>query len=187
MEYTPVRSAQNPHEMAMFLGFLLAKEVKSYVEIGVREGGTFHKVATSLPKGALVVAIDYPNGPWGYNSQEKMEITIKHLLYLGYNAHLIIGDSTKQETLDKLKTIAHKFDAIFIDGDHRHDVVSSDYKMYGPLCDIVAFHDIVGNGCLDSSRKLQVEVPRLWQEIKQGKRNAELLAPNTKMGIGILF
>jgi hypothetical protein len=72
------------------------------------------------------------------------------------------------------------FDFGFIDGDHSYEGVKADWENYGPMCKIVGFHDIAGQvaGCV-----------RFWNELKASVkyRIEEFLAPETHMGIGIVY
>jgi cephalosporin hydroxylase len=186
MSFKPPHPAQHLHELYQFIGFLKARNVKSYIEVGVRHGGTLFRVATSMPKGSLIVAIDQPNGVWGADSETELKNVIDRLNFLGYDARMILGDSSSEEIVNKVKEIRQRFDAVFIDGDHRYDGVYKDYKAYSPMCDLVAFHDIAGYGCRSVDNHC-VEVPILWSEIKSDRNSCELIGENSRKGIGILY
>jgi predicted O-methyltransferase YrrM len=59
----------------------------------------------------------------------------------GFDTHLIWGDSTAAEVIEKLMALG-PFDAIFIDANHTSLIVEKDWANYGPMGRIVAFHDI---------------------------------------------
>ena len=178
-------SAQRAWELQQFINFLKTRQVRSYIEIGVRHGGTLFRVATALPKGSLIVAVDQPQGAWGADSANNLRNVIDRLSSIGYNAKVVFGNSSSQETIQRVKEISQKFDAAFIDADHRYDSVLKDYKAYSPFCELVAFHDIVGYGCRSGNNL--VEVPRLWSEIRSDRHNYEIVEKNSQMGIGILY
>jgi methyltransferase family protein len=160
--------------------------VASYLEIGARHGDTFHAVMSSLPIGSTGVAVDWPGSVWGTDSQACLEKACEDLRQQGYVIELIIGDSLGRDAVLSVQAQA-PFDAIFIDGDHRYLGVLGDWLNYGKLGKIVAFHDIDGEGLIDKKTGNQVEVPRLWQEIKPRFPHRELIGAQRGMGIGILF
>ena len=139
---------------------------------------------SSLPKGSFGLAIDYPNGLWGKGgTYQKLYAAVQDLRNKGYNAHCYMGDSGAQETVNMARQF-FPFDAALIDGDHTYEGVKADWENYGPMADIVAFHDIVGDGQFEKKRKIPVEVPKLWKELKGNK--IEFIAHGSKMGIGVI-
>lgn len=175
------KSGQMDYELkAMIAEFAGAT---SYLEIGARYGDTFYDVMRSLPKGSRGVCVDMPSGYWGSNgTEEYLLAACEKLRTMGYAITLILGDSTSHEIIEQVKSLA-PFDACLIDGDHRYDGVKADWLNYGGLCRKVAFHDIVGQG-QRHSEGVYVEVPRLWQEIKNANCK-EFVADKSTMGIGI--
>lgn len=180
--------SQHPDEIFPFIDFLKGRGVRSYLEVGARHGDTFHLVAKSLPEGARVVAMDLPGGAWGKSSSvNALRDAIADLS--GYDAHMILGDSTKRDIIAKAKALG-PYDAILIDGDHRYDGVKKDCINYAPMGSIIAFHDIVGEGqTTKDGSAIPVEVPRLWREIKEAgdyKEIYEFIGDGSAMGIGVI-
>lgn len=179
------QSSQQPDELFQFIDLLHQNKVRSYLEIGARHGDTFYTVAKSLPAGSRVVAVDMPDGPWGSSwSKECLCECISELKTDDYDAHCIFGNSGDQSVIDAVS--AHgKFDAVFIDGDHRYEAVKRDFVNYRGK--ITAFHDIDGDGIF--LRDMEVQVPKLWSEIKQQYRHIEFINPadSRRMGIGVIF
>lgn len=179
------RASQRADELLPFIELLRKEGVRSYLEIGARHGDTFDMVARSLPRGSRAVAVDLGGGPWGTpKSIPALKDAVRGLE--GYDAHLIFGDSTSTEVIEKVEALG-PFDAVLIDGDHRYAGAKADWLNYGPMGRLVAFHDIVGEGQTTKDAAAHpVEVPRLWAEIK-GERHVEFVGPDSKMGIGVIL
>lgn len=179
--------SQVPEELSAFIALLKSRGVRSYLEIGARHGDTFHAVMTSLPVGSIGVAVDLPGGAWGQTkSAQHLDRAVTDLCHLGYKASRIFGNSRATETFFAVQALS-PFDAGLIDGDHRYCGVKADWETYGPLCAITAFHDIAGEGQTARNGGMPVEVPRLWREIKAERDTVEFVAPQSKMGIGVVL
>lgn len=180
--------SQNAIELAAFVDFLERQRVRSYLEIGARNGDTYFHVMTHLPKRSHGVAVDLPGGKWGskrsYPDLERASLELKQR---GYFSRLLIGNSGKAWIIKRVKRYG-PYDAILIDGDHRYEGVKRDWDNYGPLGRFVAFHDIAGEGqTTKTDEALPVEVPRLWAEIQKAETCVEFIAPGSKMGIGVVI
>ena len=180
------KGGQHVEELAGMLSVISGQCVRRYLEIGVRYGDTFHAVMSSLPAGSVGVAVDLPGSLWGTKGSDiAMNEAVDDLRALGYEVHLILGDSTDRTIIDAVATLG-PYDFALIDGDHRYSGVKADWQNYGHLCGAVAFHDIVGHGQRHDAIS-HVEVPRFWQEVKQGLRNKEIIGRNSTMGIGVVW
>lgn len=191
-DFTFYRSKLLQHalEHIRFLGLLAENGVRSYMEIGSMYGGSLWRVARSLHRGARVVSVDYPvDTP---SSLPHLQSCVAELSEMGYDAHLILGDSMEPDTVDRVRKLA-PFDCVFIDGAHTLEAVKSDWENYGPMGRIVAFHDIAWNETWRSSvpgRPFKaMGVPSFWNEIKQGYRHVEIKMhqPSNYYGIGVLW
>ena len=179
-------ASQMAGEFSAFLRLLNDHGVQSYLEIGSREGDSFHEIMISLPRGSRGVAVDMPGGHWGKpTSSRKLMRAVHDLKRRGYDVSYFFGDSTADGTFEEVKSRG-PYDAVLIDGDHRYEGVKSDWLRYGKLAPIVAFHDIVGTGQKDKHGS-QVEVPRLWAELKPDHKHQEYVDDGSAMGIGVLF
>ena len=180
-------ASQMAGEFSSFITLLKNRGVQSYLEIGAREGDSFHEVMVNLPRGSRGVAIDLPGGSWGKSSTDKKLLRVmRDLTQRGYKVSHWFGDSGAEST----RTIVQMrgpYDAALIDGDHRYEGVRRDWECYKHIAPLIAFHDIVGHGESEKVRGFPVEVPRLWEEIKVGQDYVEYIDDNSKMGIGCLL
>lgn len=171
---------QDPWEFSRWLELLETFDASAYLEIGSCFGHTLRMASahlcTSLPE---IVSVDLGVGVGALEGEDTAAYLRKVAGNIG--AHLIIGDSHSQDTLDQVMAVSPHYDACFIDGDHTYEGVKRDWEMYGPLCRMVAFHDIYyafGN----------CGVGRFWEEIRNsGKGVVEIRAKNAKYGIGVIF
>ncbi|TCU34148.1 class I SAM-dependent methyltransferase [Rhizobium azibense] len=187
-------ASQRADELLPFIDLLKSRKVASYLEIGARHGDTFYEVMKSLPKGSLGIAVDLPGGAWGVSSSRKaLDEAVSDLRNDGYRAIAHYGDSTSDEIVGSVVETASwylgqkKFGAILIDGDHRYDGVSADWRTWGGMSRIVGFHDIAGEGVRQKTSGDLVEVPRLWRELKDQYETIEFVGPESAMGIGVIL
>lgn len=185
------KPSQNEFELRSFIDLLNHYGVKSYLEVGAREGDTFVEIMQSLPKGSKGVAVDLPGGLWGKKSTaKKLPEAINHLQKNGYNVSALFGNS--QETATKRIVVGRgPYDAILIDGDHTLLGVSRDFDNYHHLAPIIAFHDIVGTGQVERVFNNPVEVPIFWQSLKVNYASTyefvEFVDDGSAMGIGVMI
>ena len=171
------RASQHPEELQPFIDYLLENNVRSYLELGARQGDTFYQIMSQLPKGSKGVAVDLPHGPWGgRGSRRQLKQVIESLP--DYDVTAVFGDTSL--VVDRVKALG-PFDAVFIDADHRYEAVKRDFENYGE--NIVAFHDIDAHGCVCGQFK--VGAPELWKEIR--KNYVEFIHKSDRpMGIGVM-
>lgn len=178
---------QDEREMAQYLALLKREGVRSYLEIGSKYGGFLWRVANSLPKGSRVVSIDLPWGDGSFKeSQPHLEACVTALKDRGYDAHLHLGDSTTPEAIAFAEGLG-PFDCVMIDANHTEPFVRKDWGNYGPLGRMVAFHDINWKPRPEPSKKMPIEVPKVWNEIKAGFRHVEIKECQRDNGIGVLW
>tara|TARA_Y100000816_G_scaffold215663_1_gene160902 strand:+ start:878 stop:1570 length:693 start_codon:yes stop_codon:yes gene_type:complete len=139
---------QYPNQFSKYLLFLQKFKIESYLEIGVRHGGTFVLTNEYLKKFNNVtksVAVDV-----SINEQlTKYCKSNPNMFYLHMDSH--------REDFKEYMT-NNKFDLIFIDGDHSYDGVKADYELCKHNSDILVFHDI-------SNKKIGPK--KLWKELKR--------------------
>lgn len=178
---------QNEIELNRFIELLRRERVCSYLEIGSKYGGSLWRVGRSLPSGARLAAIDLPHGDTSFKeTKPPLEECVAALKVLGYDAHLHIGDSTAQEAISFARGLA-PFDCVFIDANHTLPFVTKDWQHYGPMARIVAFHDIGWKPRPETSKKMPIDVPQLWDAIKNSYGHEEIRADPRDNGIGVLW
>lgn len=178
---------QDPNEFRSFLKLIKKHNVRRYLEIGSKHGGSFWRVVTSLPRGARAVSVDLPHGDTSFKQSEPhLRACILRLKELGYDAHLFLSDSTDIETVERVRQLA-PFDLVFIDGNHTEPYVWKDWYNYGPLANIVAFHDISWFRAVPDSKKMPIDVPKVWGKLKQEFDHVEIKQCPQDNGIGIIW
>lgn len=178
---------QSPVEFGALLDIVRREKVSSVLEIGSRYGGTLWAIANLLPKGSRVVSIDPDQGQGSgkKGAAQSLRACIARLNEIGYQANLLAYDSTAAFTVDQAKLHGPTYDLVFIDGNHEERYVRADWRNYGPMGRIVAFHDThwknPGRPCAP------VDVPKVWNEIKLNHRHLEFHDPKFNFGIGVLW
>jgi predicted O-methyltransferase YrrM len=178
------RGAQVETELTAFVLLLSERRACSYLEVGCKNGDTFHRVVCSLPPGALAVAVDLPASR---SNERRLRRAVDDLVRRGYGAKLILGDSTSLNIVQQVVVHA-PFDAVFIDGGHSYDVARLDWANYGVMSRVVGFHDVNGieESC-DRKGQPDMEVPRLWREIKAEHEVREFIDMEERVGIGVVL
>jgi hypothetical protein len=173
---------QYPPQLANYLVWLAqnAREVKKYMEIGCRWGGTFILTTEWLKKiGApleCAIAVDPINPTPFVDEYIKLnkDVPIKYLQMM----------SNSQEFKNYFD--AAKPDMVFIDGDHSMRGVMNDHLMARTCANIIGHHDISSQYCADTTM--------FWQYVKQAEtefNNAEFIdqynsVNGSYLGIGVL-
>lgn len=94
----------------------------------------------------------------------------------------IVGDSSKPEVLEKLKSrlAGRKIDLLFIDGSHTYEGVKADYELYGPLVKhLIVFHDVHG------ITKRCSGVNPLWDEVVEENQYMTLVIHRYNAAVSI--
>lgn len=170
---------QVPEEYTDLLLFLKARKIKTYLELGIGNGGSF-SVACFFMQETLekAVAVD----DFSYKEligQSSTELN-KFIEMIQVDADINFINATTDQFFKSINP-SHKFDCIFIDADHSYEAARKDY--YNSLehinkGGIIIFHDINSDACPG--------IKRLWQEVKQGKASHEFIASKT-CGIGVVI
>lgn len=139
---------QYPHQISKYLILLnkYSKSIKSYAEIGCRNGGTFILHCEYLNHLSKAFAIDI------------IEETDTLKEYRSQTDYVQYMQANSQSNLFKDFINSNRFDLIFIDGDHSYSGVKSDAEITRESCNIQVFHDIVNDACPG--------VGEYWEELK---------------------
>lgn len=164
-------------EFDEFIAVLQRAKCRSYLEIGSAYGESLLRVAHALKTPSWFVAVDQPTKHTLTALKEGAD-TIRRY---GHDVRLLLGDSTNQDIVETVDTMG-PFDACFIDANHTLAYVRADWRNYGPMCRIVAFHDIGWN-----SDKARIDVPAFWNTIKDAYVHREIRHYYKKNGIGIIW
>ncbi len=182
--------SQVESEFQGLLNILQRENVTRFLEIGSRFGGSLWRIARALPKGSRIVSCDSGKGMGGRKegAKESLVKCVSSLKKLGYDAHLVVGDSHLPGTVQEVKKLG-PYDAVFIDGDHEYRGVMQDWKNYGRMSRIVAFHDVGWVKPENYQNSKMVEVPKLWEELRDQYPSETFIDHSTgaTMGIGVLW
>jgi predicted O-methyltransferase YrrM len=176
---TPVPIFQWEQEFTQLLDVYRELAPRRVLEVGSYFGGSLFHWLQNAPEGSTVVSVDsYAVG-----------VDNRHLYHDwvpdGVSLQVIAGKSAAESTVTQAKAWA-PYDFIFIDAGHYYTEVRADWDAYLPLAQkgaVVAFHDI-----LTHSEHPEIEVGRLWAEVKEDFETEEIVAnPDAAWGgIGVV-
>jgi predicted O-methyltransferase YrrM len=179
---------QDEAELTAFTDLIRQEGCRSYLEVGAKFGGTLERVASVMPPESRIVAVDLPGGTRAWKESEaSLKSVMEKLQAQGHDARIIWGDSTSHEVVKQVAALA-PFDAILIDANHTRKYVEKDWANYGPMGDIIAFHDISWRR-EPEWKGIRIDVPEFWNEIKDNYLHQEFkFCPTRKNnGIGVLW
>jgi cephalosporin hydroxylase len=178
---------QDITEFNHFLQLIRKHNVRSYLEIGSKHGGSFWRITNSLPRGSRVVSVDLPHGDGSFKvSEPNLRACVDALKSRGYDAHLFLADSTDPATVEKVRQLG-PFDLVFVDANHTGPYVRADWENYGPLTNMIAFHDIGFRQLPHKRLEPLIQVPKFWDDLKNGYKHIEIRCCEASNGIGVLW
>jgi predicted O-methyltransferase YrrM len=158
------------------------------LEVGTANGGTLFLLSQVAHPQATILSIDLPGGDFGEGYAWWRMPLYRRFARKEQTMHLVRGDSHSPQTLRRVREALGgcALDLAFIDGDHSYAGVRSDFETYGALVrqgGLVVFHDIA------APADPAIQVPRFWNEVKQGYRHLELVGhPGQEgYGLGVLY
>lgn len=136
-----LRHWQYPNQFAPYLALLSTLRIDSYLEIGVRHGGTF-LITTEVLKPARAVAVDIDRVP----------------ALAGHETFRGDSRSRRFRRLARSQT----WDLVLVDGNHAYDAVRSDVETVLDHANVIALHDIADQA--------SPGVRRAWAELRRDPR-----------------
>jgi predicted O-methyltransferase YrrM len=163
-DLTPV--FQRPAEFDALLALYAERRPRRVLEVGTYYGGTLKQWIGRGAPGLRVVAVDHFHAY--YDPRPRAQVWADAA---GAELHCLAGSSHDPATIAAAQALG-LYDWIYIDADHVYRAAHADWLAYGPMCapgGVVVLHDIVA----DPRHHPEIEVPRLWAEIKAEHRTTE--------------
>ena len=178
---TPVPIFQWEAEYSVALELYRRVHPESVLEVGTYHGGTLYHWLTNARPGTRVVSVD--SYAVGVDNRHLYDEWVPD----GVELTVLCGDSHAAETVEEVSKHA-PFDWCFIDAGHYYDEVLADWNAYRPFVaeyGVVLFHDILP----PTLAHPEIEVARLWEEIKAEYPCLEIVADQTAEwgGIGVVL
>lgn len=166
---------QLPIQFGPYLAELVRHRVDSYLEIGVRHGGSFVATVEFLRRfrpGLRSAGVDIIPSP----------SMIEYAAAEPASQFLCVN--TMSEEFDAVVRRLAPIDLVFIDSHHDENQCRREFELVRPYANLIALHDIANTGCPG--------VGRVWAEIAAGgdyhcREFVEQYSagPNSYMGIGL--
>jgi cephalosporin hydroxylase len=127
---------QYPNQLSKYLTELSKYKISSYLEIGVRHGGTFIITVEYISKFSQ---LDYAIGV-----DIEMSRGLPAYILLNKNAIFMLVDS-KSAAFKQMIKYHPGFDLVFIDGDHEESACQNDFNIVKDKANICVLHDITSD------------------------------------------
>lgn len=180
---------QDEREISALCELFKTEGVTSYLEVGAKFGGALWRVAEVLPRGSCIVSVDLPGGTKAWKESEAQLKACHEAMRseLGHETHCVWGDSRDRKLIEQVKALG-PFDACLLDGDHRLQGVIPDWENYGPMCRMVAFHDIAWFRAA-TWEGTRIDVPEIWNHLRPQYQHVEFRFDESlkNNGIGVLW
>jgi cephalosporin hydroxylase len=144
-----LRIWQYPHQFSAYLADLARLRVRSYLEVGIRHGGSFVATTEYLARFAPLdfsVGVDIIPCP-----------SMAAYQRLQPKAEFWCLNTRAPEFAERLRALA-TIDLVFIDSHHEEAQCRSELALLAPCANAIAFHDITNVGCPG--------IGKVWQELR---------------------
>jgi predicted O-methyltransferase YrrM len=170
---------QKVGELAGLARMVRSERPSTVLEIGSFIGGTLGLFCKLAEADALLVSVDLPSNYGGATVAE-----LEALARANQRVVAVRRDSHADETRAEVEQLlaGRQVDVLMIDGDHSYEGVRRDFELYAPLvrpAGLIAFHDIVPH-----VRIPEIEVERLWAELRDGYEHVEIVESGRESGFG---
>jgi cephalosporin hydroxylase len=169
-----LRIWQYPEEFGRYLAHLVRLNVRSYMEIGVRHGGTFVATVECLARsGPLVaaVAVDIMPSP-SVVQHARLNPSVRFLRV-----------NTQSTAFDRALARMEPFDAVFVDANHDEAECLHEVESVRQRCSAIALHDIA-NPDFPGVRRVWERICR-WRGYRHIEYVSDYSEPHLPMGIGL--
>jgi predicted O-methyltransferase YrrM len=177
---------QDRAEFNRFTELAQKRDVRRYMEIGCREGGTFGMIMMKT-RAKYGLAIDLPESEETKAELQKVANYVHSAT--GAGVEIIFGDSQNPDVA-KMADVRAPFDLVMIDADHRYAGVERDWLNYRHMAPVIAFHDIAAPPDHISDGHIN-DCAVFWDDLKRGKYGhyltEEIITPESCMGFGIVY
>lgn len=181
-----IMANQGAGELKLLVDQLQPRSLRTIVEIGTAQGGTFYLWSRLAQDRAMMASLDLP-GAIGSVRRVNRSMYRTFGRHRGLTVHTLDADSHDPGTRARLERLlaGRRIDFLFIDGDHGYEGVKCDFELYTPLMapdGLVAMHDI--HVLPEQSEGIRVQ--RFWQELQQsGRYRMQALGAGPGQGAGI--
>lgn len=178
--FTVFPAIQNPKELRRFLDEVETRAPRTVVEIGTDSGGVLYCLSQLAHPDALLVSIDFRDGPYGRGQDDEDCRLFRSFTRPGQRLECIRDRSFHHSTRCDLERLldGRQIDLLLIDGDHSYAGVKSDFEMYRAFVapgGLIAFHDIL---MFPETWGRGFDVGIVWRELTRTYRTREIIDAN---------
>lgn len=163
--------------------------VRRVLEIGTgRAGSTYFwsKLTSQMGGESLIVTVDE-------NDIASDFVSLFDRSFASQKIISIVGNSHDSEVVARVAQSVppQSIDLLYIDGDHSYEGVKRDFENYQKFCKpdgLICFHDINPDFGVTKGIETDVksgDVYKFWRELKQHRKNREIIAEAGQNGFGI--
>jgi len=160
-----IKTFHHHYHLLYDLRTMLGPEPKRYCEIGVYYGGS-STLMLKHPYETSITGIDV----FQFGDQlETLTKTVQEQNVQNREVSFHKSSSQSLELVNKLKSLGHKVDLLFIDGDHSHNGVILDFELHSPFVNSGGFIVFDDYNDKDFSPEVKGAVDLIVQRIQNGE------------------